>query len=119
MNQQLPEHCNQCHNQCPADQLRCGRGKAYFEAIKNGETPQVRKEPESDTPLVRLLSRCGQAASHKSERMRAHGKDDSEMFHPLSQDEQAQLQNLLTKLETTWQEEHRKHHGSHGGSHAH
>lgn len=119
MNQPLPEHCNQCHNQCPAGQLRCGRGKAYFEALKNGETPQVWEKTESDTPLVRLLDRCGHAASHKSERMRAHGKDDSEMFHALSPEEQAQLYSLLAKLDTAWQAEHSKHHGSHGGSHTH
>lgn len=119
MEKQLPERCTQCHNQCPADQLRCGRGKAYFEALKNGKTPQTRQETESDHPLIQLLTRCGQAAAHKSERMRAHGKDDAEILHPLSQEEQAQLQNLLTKLDTVWREEHRKHHERHGGMHFH
>lgn len=79
----------------------------------------MRQKTESDTPLVRLLGRCGHAASHKSERMRAHGKDDFEMFHPLSPEEQAQLQNLLTKLDAAWQEEHSKHHGSHEGHQKH
>lgn len=113
----LPERCTQCRNQCPADALQCGRGKAYFEMLKNGETPQPEKVLESDNPLVSLLARCGRAAAHKSERMRAHGKDDAELLRSLSPEEQTQLQALLTKLDTAWQE--RKYHGQHGGPHTH
>lgn len=31
------KNCNQCPNQCPADALRCGRGRAYFARLENGE----------------------------------------------------------------------------------
>lgn len=30
-------NCNQCPNQCPADALKCGRGRHYFEQLENPE----------------------------------------------------------------------------------
>ena len=122
----LPENCNQCHNACPAEELKCGRGKAYFEALKRGETPPERGRKErtpSDHPLVRALTSCGRVAAHISVRLRANGKDESEIFRSLSQEEQEELQRILTKLDQAWQAERGKHHGAgqregdhHGGS---
>ncbi|MBQ9269261.1 MAG: hypothetical protein IJ206_07030 [Oscillospiraceae bacterium] len=118
MDIKLPENCPQCHNQCPADALKCGRGSSYFEALKNGETPDAgperRKKFESDQPLVRLLVACGRVAEHRSEKMREHGADEAKMFQCLTGDEQAALQQILEKLEQTWREDHAKHHGDHG-----
>lgn len=112
METNLPTNCNQCHNACPADALKCGRGRAYFEALKNGE-PIPERSP-STNPLVLALSACGRAAEHKSARMRDHDVDDAEMFRCLTQEEQAQLQAILSKLKQTWDEEHAKRHGGHG-----
>lgn len=119
-NNNLPANCNQCPNGCPAESLRCGKGRAYFERLKNGEAAPA-PLPESENELVRLLTKCGKIAEHKSGKMREHGKDESAMFQSLSEDEQAQLTALLTKLQTTWKEEHAKHHGPHGhhGEHKH
>lgn len=36
MNMEM-KNCNQCPNQCPVDALRCGRGRAYFAQMENGE----------------------------------------------------------------------------------
>lgn len=108
----LPANCNQCHNHCPADDLSCDKGRAYFERLKNGEPAP---EPaESENELVRLLTKCGRVAEHKSVKMREHGKDEAAMFQCLDREELSQLQTILTKLQTTWREDHAKHHAHHG-----
>ena len=119
-NNKLPTNCNQCPNGCPADALKCGKGRAYFERLKSGEAAPE-PLPESENELVRLLTKCGRIAEHKSSKMREHGKDDGAMFQSLSEEEQTQLSTLLTKLQTTWKAEHEKHHGPHGhhGDHKH
>lgn len=111
----LPENCNQCHNACPAEELKCGRGQAYFEALKRGETPPERGPRErssSEHPLVRALTACGRTAEHISERLRANGKDEGELFGSLTQEEQEELQRILGKLDQAWQAERAKHHGA-------
>ena len=60
--------------------------------------------------LVKLLSICGQVAEHKSEKMQAHGVDESQILSALSGEEQAQLDTLLRKLQSHWLEEHARHH---------
>lgn len=36
METKLPSNCNQCGNGCPREELRCGRGKAYFCRLESG-----------------------------------------------------------------------------------
>lgn len=108
MDNKLPENCNQCHNHCPADALRCDRGKNYFERLKNGEEAAL---PESENALVRLLTKCAGVAQHKSQKMREHGKNENAMFESLTAEEQARLEELLTKLQTAWKQDHERHHG--------
>lgn len=118
MENDLPTNCNQCPNNCPADDLNCGKGRAYFERLKNGNAAP---EPvESENELVRLLTKCGKIAEHRSEKIREHGRDESVMFQCLAEEERSQLQAILSKLQTTWKDEHAKHHGHHGEhGHAH
>lgn len=59
---------------------------------------------------VKLLSICGQVAEHKSEKMQAHGVDESQILSALSQEEQVQLDTILRKLQSRWLEEHAQHH---------
>ena len=113
MDNNMPANCNQCPKSCPADALSCGKGRAYFERLQNGEAAPAAM-PESENELVRLLTKCGKVAEHKSEKMRQHGKDESAMFQCLTEEEQTVLKELLSKLQTTWKEDHRKHHGHHG-----
>ena len=47
METKLPSNCNQCGNGCPREELRCGRGKAYFRRLESGEP-----EFQSDDALV-------------------------------------------------------------------
>ena len=110
MENKLPANCNQCPNGCPADDLHCNKGKAYFERLKNGEEAVLLP---SDNPLVKLLTACAKVAGHKSVKMREHGADESSMFKCLSDEEQAQLQSLLSKLQKTWKEDHERHHKAH------
>lgn len=114
----LPANCNQCPKSCPADALSCGKGRAYFERLQNGEnSPEI---AGSENELVRLLTKCGKVAEHKSEKMREHGKDEAVMFQCLTGEEKAKLQELLSKLQTTWKEDHAKHYGLHSEhNHAH
>ena len=58
--------------------------------------------------LVKLLSICGQIAEHKSEKMQQHNIDDAELITALSEEEQRELKNLLSKLQLKWIEDHKK-----------
>ena len=121
MDNNMPANCNQCPKGCPADALSCGKGRAYFERLQNGEAAPAAL-PESENELVRLLTKCGKVAEHKSGKMRERGKDESAMFRCLTEEEQSALKELLSKLQTTWKEDHRKHqghHGEHGHGHEH
>ncbi len=118
MDIKLPENCPQCHNHCPADALKCGRGRNYYEALRNGETPETaperRRPADSENPLVRLLVACGRVAEHRSEKMQEHGADEAQMFACLTEAERETLGSLLGKLESAWREEHQRYHGEHG-----
>ena len=65
----------------------------------------------SKNELVRKLSICGQVAEHKSEKMQLHGGDEAGILAVLTDDERAQLDAILTKLQAAWLEDHKAHHG--------
>lgn len=138
MENEKMEYCNQCPRHCPRTSLSCGRGRAYF-GVENGgaaagsggghhgshgasgghghhghEQTGGHGGPgihiDSAQPLVRALVLCGRVAEHKSEKMREHGREESEMFAALTAEEQAELQKLLDKLSGRWEEEHLRHH---------
>ncbi len=60
--------------------------------------------------LVRLISICGQVAEHKSEKAQEHEKEEASILAPLTEEEQQQLQALLTKLREQWLKDHAAHH---------
>lgn len=33
-------NCNQCHNACRLDEVKCGRGERYREYLQNGGKPE-------------------------------------------------------------------------------
>lgn len=71
--------CDRCENHCPADALKCGKGRRHFGL----------KEPGGDSsPVTMLLRKCGHALHHGNELPLA----------VLTEAEQAQLQTLLEKL---------------------
>ena len=60
--------------------------------------------------LAKKLSICGQVAEHKSSKMQEHGVDDSEILSALSEEEKQQLDQILTKLQKAFIEDHKAHH---------
>ncbi len=44
MGKETKRHCNQCSNHCPADALKCKRGKKYFEKLEAKEVRMQEKE---------------------------------------------------------------------------
>ena len=65
----------------------------------------------SKNELVRKLSICGQVAEHKSEKMQLHGGDEAGILAVLTDEERAQLDAILSKLQAAWIEDHKAHHG--------
>jgi len=105
-------NCPQCPRHCPADALSCGRGRAYFDqendAPKQGhghgehdhknrgsheEHGDHHSKPGKNT-VEGLLRICG----HKLH----HGGVDGDLCAALSEGEQKQLKELLTKLVESW-----------------
>ena len=64
----------------------------------------------SKHPIVNLLSLCGQIAEHKSEKVQAHGGDESAIISALTPEQQQQLQQLLESLRQAWLQDHAEHH---------
>ena len=64
----------------------------------------------SKNELVRKLSICGQVAEHKSEKTQEHGGDEEQILGVLTEEEKAQLDAILTKLQASWLEDHKAHH---------
>lgn len=98
------QYCNQCDNQCPADALRCNRGRAYF-----GMEPAEMKMPAGP---IGLLQKCGHLLHHG-------GVEMEEALRALTDKEQKELERLLPVLLDDWQKNQpegaRKHH--HHGHH--
>ena len=90
-------HCPNCPRHCPKEALSCERGIRFFES-------------ESKNPLVLALSKASAIAEHKSQMMRAHGKDEGTMFSVLTEEEQKELSSLLDKLLDQWAKAHAAHH---------
>lgn len=63
----------------------------------------------SKNELVRKLSISGQVAEHKSEKLQERGLSEDLILAPLSSEERADLDRLLTKLQTAWLEDHKRH----------
>lgn len=64
----------------------------------------------SKNELVKKLSISGQVAEHKSEKLQERGLSEDLILAPLSSEERAALDRLLTKLQTAWLEDHKQHH---------
>lgn len=83
--------CPQCDNHCPVDDLRCGRGRKYFNVTEDGHT---HSHPKGGLPG--LLHQCGRFVRHTD-------MHEDELFQALTDEEKATLQALLDKLSADWQ----------------
>ena len=120
-----PRHCPR---HCPKEALSCERGIRFFDQDEPGDSGFGRGkdhhhghhaehhggprffESESKNPLVLALSKASAIAEHKSQMMRAHGKDEGTMFSVLTEEEQKELSSLLDKLLDQWAKAHAAHH---------
>lgn len=130
MTETTMEYCSQCPNHCPADDLKCGRGRNYFaqmQGLEPEEHPghehgheykhegahghgqrhghgagQGKERFPDKNSLYGLLRGCGHYLHHNC------GGDMGEeeiqaLFGVLSENEQAELKELLGKLLAGWE----------------
>lgn len=98
--------CPQCDNDCPADALRCGKGRGFF-----GVEEENHSHKESGG-LAGLLQRCGRFAHHTDE-------EEEILFQALTEEEKAVLRALLGKLDAGWRTQFGEEMFSHGHHHGH
>lgn len=102
MNQQ---HCDQCENQCPIDDLKCGKGRKHFGLEPAGEGEKHGREMPKGP--VGLLMQCGHILHHG-------GAEGDDLLSALDAQEQAELERLLGKLLDSWKSKMPAgHHGHH------
>lgn len=116
------ETCPLCSNHCPADNLKCGKGHAYFKndsktmenrhfhreyfkGFDGRKRGHLTVEPAKDS-LLYLLFGC----SHYLHEMLHEKKieDEKVLFAGLDETEQNQLKVLLQKLLARWGQSERK-----------
>lgn len=104
-------HCDICENHCPVDALGCGRGERAY-----GAASQEAAVNETFGGLAGKLAEVGTAVRIKGDHIRSRaGKDPDVMFEVLSEDERAELEVLLDKLQEGWRAHHATHRGGRGG----
>lgn len=108
----MPEYCSQCPNHCPADDLHCGRGRAYFANLESG----VEADQPDHRPDHGFHERGGRHEGHGPHEgqgpREGHGPHQEHMHHPRPEiNEQSSLETLLRACG------HRLHHGMPGGPH--
>lgn len=95
------QYCDQCDNHCPANALKCGRGRRHFglENVNNGQhmAQHHGKHGHSlpDGPLG-LLMQCGHVLHHG-------GTTGENLLSALTLQEQAELERMLKVLLADWE----------------
>ena len=109
----METNCPCCPNHCPADALRCGRGRAHFaqndaepreeHAHHEGVAHHGQPMQEMD-PALALLRQCGHFLHHMGP-----GSDPARLMSVLTAEERATLQSLLQKCLDSWQADAPRH----------
>lgn len=109
----METNCPCCPNHCPADALRCGRGRAHF-AQNGAETREEHAHHEGGAhhgqpmgemdPALALLRQCGHFLHHMGP-----GSDPARLMSALTDEERATLRALLEKCLTSWQADAPRH----------
>lgn len=96
------QNCPQCPNHCPANALRCGRGRAW---LKQREEDGSGESEE----LYGLMRRCGHYLHHSAGQ--GHGREQKQgnhekdrLFDALNEEEKDCLKDLLKKLLDSWEQ---------------
>lgn len=82
------EFCPQCPNHCHKDELRCGRGKAFF-GMEEGHS-HTNNQPL--TGIAGQLKQCGHIMHHNPD------INNERLCVNLSKEEQETLERLLNKI---------------------
>lgn len=111
MNENNNEVCKQCENLCPLDELKCGKGRKYYNSAKSQK--ESSKEFGVNPPQVDLLSlmdQCGHFLYHRKGEKRGQGKilkflsDNPEMTQKELQDylniQPGSMSEIVMKLES-------------------
>lgn len=91
------KYCNQCENRCPADDLKCGKGRAAFgldPADSHGHEHGGHGQRVPMEGTLGLLQQCGHRLHH--------GGVGGDALSGLTASEQSELAALLTKLLADW-----------------
>ena len=109
----METNCPCCPNHCPADALRCGRGRAHFahndaepreeHAHHEGISHHGHPMQEMD-PALALIRQCGHFLHHMDP-----GSDPARLMSALTAEERATLQSLLQKCLDSWQADAPRH----------
>ena len=82
------EFCPNCPNHCSKNNLRCDRGRAYF----NLSFDKDKREHQEGDGVFRLLKQCGHTLHHNPE------INNEKLCECLSDSEQKILEDLLNKI---------------------
>lgn len=96
----MEKNCPCCGRHCPADQLSCPRGRAYFGAVDGSRAPadHAPAEEKKEEKLIVLLRRCGHFLHHS-----AGTEDTASLLNALTTEERATLEGLLEKCLDHWE----------------
>lgn len=103
MENNLPTYCTQCPNHCPADDLHCRRGQAYFANLR-GESSEFEGGYDHQ-------SHDKEFHGHHEEHHRHHEEHHGNRHPHFEINENSSLETLLRACG------HRLHHGMPGGPH--
>lgn len=104
-------NCDLCGKRCPIGSFGCDRGeRAYGQA--SGKSRSAVADGGLDGLAAKLVE-VGRVTSIKASHIQAAGKNPDVMFGVLDEDDVAQLESLLDKLQAGWDAAHAAHRGGH------
>lgn len=91
--------CPCCDNHCPADNLRCRRGREHFGIKDEGAGHHEHRPMHPEEKIIVLLRKCGHYLHHNAGR----GGDTAPLLNALTADERNTLEVLLEKCLESWE----------------
>ncbi len=93
MNKDNLERCTQCPKECLSNELKCGRGRKFFNETSQDEGKK-HHDHHGQKDLTHLLMRCGYILEHKTNR-----RGQSRILKLLAENELLSQKELQQKLE--------------------
>lgn len=104
--------CDLCEKRCPVGSFGCGRGERAYGSGARDEGTRLEGLPGK-------LAEAARIAQIKGAHISAAGKEPVVMFDVIPSEDAAQLEALLDKLLTAWEQAHEAHHHGRGGHRHH